>query len=430
MGQIDQSAPNPSRLFSAGPPGPPGAPGSNTALICLSGAGAPSNGIGNDGDLYVDTTGNLLYGPKTAGVWGNPISSSTSGAAGGDLQGNYPNPTLIATGTAGTYGTVTTDAQGRVTSGSASGPAPSGVELLANKDQPSGYPGLDAGTLLKTVEFPAFTGDVTTTSGGVVTVIGANVVSNNMLSIMADGRVKANLSGATGDPQDVTLADLAAALSIAAGGFKKVVFQTFTSSGTYTPTANMVYCIVELVASGGGGGGAAGVAAQSAGGGGGGAGGYAKKIFDATTIGASQVVTIGASGAGGAAGANNGANGAATSLGALLSGAGGGGGNGCPSSATTTSASAGAGGAGASGTLNITGGPGTVGLGLGATIVGFGGAGGSTPFALGGVASILASDGAAGSFGSGGAGAAAGATDHAGGNGGTGYMIITEFCNA
>jgi hypothetical protein len=36
----------------------------------LSGAGAPGAGLGANGQLYIDTAANLLYGPKTAGAWG------------------------------------------------------------------------------------------------------------------------------------------------------------------------------------------------------------------------------------------------------------------------------------------------------------------------------------------------------------------------
>ena len=52
----------------------------------------------------------------------SPISSFSGGAAGGDLTGIYPNPTLIAVGGAGTYGDgyhypiITTDSKGRVIS--------------------------------------------------------------------------------------------------------------------------------------------------------------------------------------------------------------------------------------------------------------------------------------------------------------------------
>jgi hypothetical protein len=37
----------------------------------LSGTSVPSSGLGSDGDLYIDTLGNRLYGPKTAGSWGS-----------------------------------------------------------------------------------------------------------------------------------------------------------------------------------------------------------------------------------------------------------------------------------------------------------------------------------------------------------------------
>lgn len=48
-----------------GPQGIQG-PAGNTVL---SGVGAPSDLLGSNGDLYVDPTNHLLYGPKAAGVW-------------------------------------------------------------------------------------------------------------------------------------------------------------------------------------------------------------------------------------------------------------------------------------------------------------------------------------------------------------------------
>jgi len=82
--------------------------------------------IWSDGNSYFSSPAllagaNITLTPSSNGL---TISSSGSGGggtgggtAGGDLTGTYPNPTLISTGTPGTYAKVTTDAQGRVTSG-------------------------------------------------------------------------------------------------------------------------------------------------------------------------------------------------------------------------------------------------------------------------------------------------------------------------
>ncbi len=96
-----------------------------------------------------------------------------------------------------------------------------------------------------------------------------------------------------------------------------VVQQKFTSSGTYTPTLGMKFCIIECVGGGGGGGGAHVNSAGGFCGSGGGAAGYSRKLASASDIGASQAVTIGAAGTAGAAGDNDGGAGGNTSLGSL-----------------------------------------------------------------------------------------------------------------
>ncbi|MEF3367401.1 DUF2793 domain-containing protein, partial [Methylocystis sp. 9N] len=84
------------------------------------------------------------------------------------------------------------------------------------------------------------------------------------------------------------------------GGPTKIL--TFTSSGTYTPTAGMKFIDVILIggAGGGGSGGRAGVGVAVAGGGGGGGGGVVMGRFTAAQVGASKAVAIGAGGPGGA----------------------------------------------------------------------------------------------------------------------------------
>lgn len=209
--------------------------------------------------------------------------------------------------------------------------------------------------------------------------------------------------------------------------------QTFTSSGTYTPTAGMVYCTIECWGGGGGGGGAAAQGASYTGSaGGGGAGGYSKKTVAAATIGASKAVTIGNYGSGGSAGNNAGNNGTATSVGTICVANGGTGGGGFGN--VTSPPTGGAGGTAGTGDIAIAGQAGSGGVDCyntgGSRILS--GSGGSTAVGSGG--SMQASAGnltgvAATGYGAGGGGAGVSASTGtvAGGNGAPGFVYITEY---
>lgn len=215
-----------------------------------------------------------------------------------------------------------------------------------------------------------------------------------------------------------------------ASGIRSVKRQVFTATGTYTPSAGMVYCDVELVGAGGGGGGATGGSGSSSAGGGGGAGAYTRKIFSASDIGASKSVTIGAGGTGATAGNNSGGTGGTTSLGALLTGPGGVGGGGGGSTATqAVSGSGGQGGVPTLGEINTVGSSGFAGLTLGGANGALSGQGGSSMFGVGGYPSGPSGAGISGlGRGSGGSGGASTGTSAIGGPGGPGYVVITEYC--
>lgn len=60
----------------------------------LSGSSAPDNSIGNDDDYYIDVVNNKMYGPKKSGVWGQPVLSlkGEKGDTSRILHGNFsPN---------------------------------------------------------------------------------------------------------------------------------------------------------------------------------------------------------------------------------------------------------------------------------------------------------------------------------------------------
>jgi hypothetical protein len=93
----------------------------------------------------------------------------------------------------------------------------------------------------------------------------------------------------------------------------------FNSSGTYAPSAGISSVMVECVGGGGAGGGV--IVNGIGGAGGGGSGAYSRKVLLPSQIGASQTVTIGAGGVGVAGAA--GGNGGTTSFGTLVTAGGG-----------------------------------------------------------------------------------------------------------
>lgn len=209
-----------------------------------------------------------------------------------------------------------------------------------------------------------------------------------------------------------------AAWAAVGAGSPGIRVQTFTATGTYTPSPGMKYAMIECVGSGGAGAGVTNdITSNVFAGGGGGAGGYSRKLVSAAAVGASQAVTIGAA-------ATSGSNGSATSVGSLCVANGG-------AQASVNSFIPGVGGTAGTGDVAS---PGMVGDGglfhTGMTPAVTGGSGGSTLFGSGGAGA--GDDGAGGNavgYGGGGGGCAATntGTDFAGGTSGAGFVVITEF---
>jgi len=203
-------------------------------------------------------------------------------------------------------------------------------------------------------------------------------------------------------------------------GFSTISLQVFTSSGIYTPTAGMKYCIVEVLGAGGGGGGASGTQGV---GGGGGSGGYGKSSLSSATVGALQTITIGTGGTGGTPGSTGGTGGT-SSFGAIISCTGGAGGT--STTSTQPFAIGGTGGSSSGASLNIAGGIGQISAGNNGN-VGNGGLGANSPYGSGGSGNWQ-NDGTSGTgYGSGGGGPNSEGTNLNGGAGSPGLVLITEY---
>lgn len=211
--------------------------------------------------------------------------------------------------------------------------------------------------------------------------------------------------------------------------------QVFTSSGTYTPHAGLVYAEVEVQGGGGGSGGcASGTGTQGAGSAGGGGGGYTRKLITSSAIGSSQTVTVGAGGTAGTSGNNSGGAGGTSSFGAILSATGGNFSTGCATSSTITSSgsASGGGGSGSGGDINLTGGNGGLGVCYGGSSYGTGGSGGESELGTGGLGGFGNNNAGQGglNYGGGAGGSATNTTAVGGSAGAQGVVIVTEYWSA
>jgi len=271
-----------------------------------------------------------------------------------------------------------------------------------------------AGTL-QSGQFPALTGDITTTAGSLAT----SLVATTNATITTLSSLSLPYSQITGAP--------AAAPTQ----------QIFTSgSGTYTLPAGCLAIKIRMTGGGGGGGGTPSTTSgQAAVGGGGGAGAYLEKYI--TSPASTYAYAVGAGGTGISGSGGN--TGDATTFGIsfLTAAAGLGASGGSASSTNYQRVFAGTGGVATGGDVNVTGGAGQIGVvfSTSSPILVMSGFGGSNSIASGGpeVSTGAASSAFAGAngngYGGGGSGSVSTGTSsaEAGGTGASGIIIVEEF---
>lgn len=250
-------------------------------------------------------------------------------------------------------------------------------------------------------------GAIGTSAGTTARAIGVALSTTRLLLIprtprdITDGATSALAGGGTFGTPSSTNKFITENYNSSATGLPVVrTYLNAASPATWTKPAGLKYVVVEVQAAGGTTGTAT---ATDMGSGGGGAGGYSKKLIQASSLGVTETVTIGAP----TASSSFGSHCSATS-----------------GTGVTNANAGGAGGTGTGGDINVTGQTGYAGR---DTVMG--GAGGSSVLGFGGPVITAAGTGASptGYGGGGGGPFCSGTTDQGGATGGPAIVIVTEY---
>lgn len=189
--------------------GPAGANGKSV----LNGAGAPSSGIGTDGDFYVDTTVYRIYGPKSSGAWGSGASLiGATGPAG--TNGTNGAPGSAATVSVGTVTTLSPGTSATVTNSGSSSAATFNFGIPAGTAGTNGAPGAAATIAVGTVASLAPGATPTVTNAGTS---GAAVFNFGIPQGVAGAAGAAGATGATGSPGSAATVSIGSVTALAPG---------------------------------------------------------------------------------------------------------------------------------------------------------------------------------------------------------------------
>jgi hypothetical protein len=183
-------------LAAAGTPGTAGANG-NTVLY---GAGVPAASLGNNGDSYINTSTNTIYGPKASGAWPSGTSLvGPQGPAGTSLASGSTSGQIYLTGTGGAVPTTPVSMGGDVSINSAGSTTIANLAVTGGKIAAATIDGSNIKSLTIT--------GANSGSGNIAdnTITTANIASNTITGTnIADSSIGVGKLNATGTASSAT----------------------------------------------------------------------------------------------------------------------------------------------------------------------------------------------------------------------------------